>query len=120
MEVHASTLVSDATLQVLGVALGASGADVLVSVQGDGVIQFDAAKEVSPALACCCRRARDRTAPRALPLALKPVLMPRAAAPPPAAAPRAQLGTGQQAAAGRACGVGRRQPALLRGAGGFR
>ena len=51
MEVHASTLVSDATLDVLGVGLGATSADVLVSVQGDGVIQFDTAKEVRPALA---------------------------------------------------------------------
>ena len=51
LDVLASTLVSDATLDVLGVGLGAGSADVLVSVQGDGVIQFDAAKEVRTALA---------------------------------------------------------------------
>ena len=55
MEVHASTLVSDATLDVLGVGLGAGSADVLVSVQGDGVIQFDAAKEVRPCSRACHR-----------------------------------------------------------------
>lgn len=54
MDVHVSTLLSDATLDVLGVGLGANAADVLVSVQGDGVIQFDAVKEV---------RARTRLPP---------------------------------------------------------
>ena len=70
MDVHASALVSDATLDVLGVGLGASGADVLVSVQGDGVIQFDAAKEVRPALTCRRRRARPHRAARSATLTL--------------------------------------------------
>ena len=46
MDVHTSTLLSDASADLVGVAPGASGADVLVSVQGDGVVQYDAAKEV--------------------------------------------------------------------------
>ena len=62
MDVHTSTLLSDATLDVLGVGLGASGADVLVSVQGDGIIQFDAVKEVRTRARA--RRRRPRPARR--------------------------------------------------------
>jgi hypothetical protein len=59
MEVHASVLLSDAGLDVVGIAAGASSADVLVSVQGDGVIQYDAVKEVrARALTPACAHSR--------------------------------------------------------------
>jgi hypothetical protein len=51
MDIHVSTLVGDAGLDVVGIAAGAGRADVLVSVQGDGVIQYDAVKEVGRAAA---------------------------------------------------------------------
>jgi hypothetical protein len=51
MDIHVSTLVGDAGLDVVGIAAGAGRADVLVSVQGDGVIQYDAVKEVGLAAA---------------------------------------------------------------------
>ena len=54
VNVSATVLVQEAAGEVLGVAVGAGGAELLVSVQGDGVLAFDAVKQVR------CRRVGGR------------------------------------------------------------
>jgi hypothetical protein len=46
VEVSAYVLVQEAPGEVLGVSAGAGGSELLVSVQGDGVLAFDAVKQV--------------------------------------------------------------------------
>ena len=46
VEVSASVLVQEAAGEVLGVSAGAGGSELLVTVQGDGVLAFDAVKQV--------------------------------------------------------------------------
>lgn len=54
VDVSATVLVQEVAGEVLGVAAGAGGAELLVSVQGDGVLAFDAVKQVR------CRRVGGR------------------------------------------------------------